>query len=90
MTGTRITDFEAVAPMPIYTQADLDAAVQKERTRCAAPMRVAMGRVSLAASFIDPSVSEIDGLTRKAFDTAVGILQSVLNEVEEVSGKEPA
>lgn len=31
MTDTRITDFEAVAPMPIYTQADLDAAVQKER-----------------------------------------------------------
>lgn len=29
MTDTRITDFEAVAPMPIYTQADLDAAVQK-------------------------------------------------------------
>lgn len=31
MTGTQITDFEAVAPMPIYTQADLDAAVQKDR-----------------------------------------------------------
>lgn len=35
MTGTRITDFEAVAPMPIYTQADLDAAVEKEREACA-------------------------------------------------------
>lgn len=35
MTDTRITDFEAVAPMPIYTQADLDAAVQKEREACA-------------------------------------------------------
>ena len=34
MTDTRITDFEAVAPMPIYTQADLDAAVQKERKLC--------------------------------------------------------
>lgn len=34
MTDTRITDFEAVAPMPIYTQADLDAAVQKEREAC--------------------------------------------------------
>jgi hypothetical protein len=43
MTDTRITDFEAVAPMPIYTQADLDAAVEKEREACA----------MIAASFID-------------------------------------
>lgn len=34
MTDTRITDFEAVAPMPIYTQADLDAAVQKAYKLC--------------------------------------------------------
>lgn len=34
MTDTRITDFEAVAPMPIYTQADLDAAVKDAYKLC--------------------------------------------------------
>lgn len=90
MTDTRITDFEAVAPMPIYTQADLDAAVQKERTRCAAHIRFSINKVSEAANAVNPNVSAIDKLHLKALVTTVEILKITLDEVEEVFGKEPA
>lgn len=76
-------------PPKLYTQADLDAAVQKERIRCATHIRLAINKVSEAANAINPKDSAIDGLHRKALETTAAILQITLDEVEEVFGKEP-